>query len=148
MRGQRRSCDSGETLLEVVLSVLFVGLVVTTLVGGLGTAVTLGGSHRELTTADVELKSAVETLKGRTYVATGSTSARTAYQASFVAGAPTGFARTVTSVQCIPATAGSSFNVNGAGSCTPDTGLQLITVTLSNTGGSVFETTTFIKRRP
>jgi hypothetical protein len=114
----------------------------------LGTAVTLGGSHRELTTADVELKSAVETLKGRTYVATGSASARTAYQGSFLGSAPTGFTRTVTSVQCIPASAGSSFDISGAGPCTPDTGLQLITVTLTNTDGSVFETTSFIKRRP
>lgn len=141
----KRSTDAGETLLEVVLAVLFIGLVVVTLVGGLGTAASLSESHRDVTSAEVELKAGAEALKAATYVP----AATTATYALAVSSAPTssGFKREVTAVKCI-ATTTSTFDLSSAGSCSSSSVLQSITVAVTSAADGVSESITIIKRKP
>ena len=57
------SIDRGMSLIEIVVSIVLLGLVVSALVAGLQTAAYASKSHRDLTTADTVLRSYAEAIK-------------------------------------------------------------------------------------
>lgn len=137
--------EAGETLVESMISVMFVGLVVTTLVLAIGSATSLSGSHRDLTRADLGLKSSIEAVNAANY-ASGTLSAST-YSAQLPSVSP--YVAAVQSVSCIQSQASTSYIAAAAPRCTDlnDVGLQLVTVQVKTTSGEVAETTTIMKRK-
>jgi type II secretory pathway pseudopilin PulG len=59
----RHRSEAGETLIEVILTIVLVGITVGALIAGLGTAAGASKQHRDLTTADGVLRSFAEATK-------------------------------------------------------------------------------------
>jgi type II secretory pathway pseudopilin PulG len=55
--------EAGETLVEVVLTIVIIGLAVTALLAGLGTAASASRQHRDVATADTVMRSYAEATK-------------------------------------------------------------------------------------
>ena len=53
----------GETLVEVVITVVIIGITVTALISGLATAATSGAAHRESVSADAVMRNLAESAK-------------------------------------------------------------------------------------
>jgi type II secretory pathway pseudopilin PulG len=58
-----RRSDQGETLVEVLLAVVVIGLTVVALLGGLVTSITASAEHQSISSIDALLKSYAETAK-------------------------------------------------------------------------------------
>lgn len=143
--------DAGETLVESIISVMFVGLVVTALILAIGTATSLSGSHRDLTSADLGLKTASEAIKTATYSIGAS---KSAYNGVLpILASP--YVASVTSIQCVQSQpVSTTYAVGPQPACTPnipspqtnDVGLQLVNIEVRTTSGHVVEKTTVMKR--
>jgi type II secretory pathway pseudopilin PulG len=59
----RHRNEVGETLVEIVLTIVIIGLAVAALLAGLGTAASASKSHRDLATADVVMRDYAEATK-------------------------------------------------------------------------------------
>jgi len=59
----RRTNDNGETLLEIVLTIIIIGITVTALISGLATASTAGNAHRANVSSDAVMRSYAEAAK-------------------------------------------------------------------------------------
>jgi type II secretory pathway pseudopilin PulG len=55
--------DRGETLIEIVMTVLIIGIAVTALVSGLATSASAGGAHRVDVVSDVAVRNLAESAK-------------------------------------------------------------------------------------
>src|SRR5262245_7635352 len=67
----RKRRDAGETLIEVLITMIILGGAIAALVGGISTTVLLSSRHRDLATANALLRSYAEAIKEN---------ARTGYQ--------------------------------------------------------------------
>ena len=83
---RRRLRDRGELLVEIVLTVMVIGVAVTALVSALATSAAAGASHRESVRADTVMRNYAEATKG----AAGSCVAGGTYTVNFQP--PSGFA--------------------------------------------------------
>jgi type II secretory pathway pseudopilin PulG len=59
----RHRDEAGETLIEIVLTIVLIGLAVTALLAGLGTAASASKQHRDLATSDTVMRSYAEATK-------------------------------------------------------------------------------------
>ena len=59
--------EAGETLVEILVAIVILGVGVATLVGGLGSAIFSSSLHRNQSEIDAVLVSAAETVKGEAY---------------------------------------------------------------------------------
>jgi type II secretory pathway pseudopilin PulG len=60
-RGQRgRQSEAGDTLIEVLIALVVIGLTATALLGGFSTSITASADHKSLATIDTVLKSFIE----------------------------------------------------------------------------------------
>lgn len=134
--------EEGETLIEVVISVMLLGIAVTMIILSVSTSADLSIGHRTLTQTDVALKRAAEAVKAQTYVA----SATPTYSLAGLTW-PSGITVTVTKVVCLSGTSGSRDAAAAtAGLCTA-TGTDLQLVTIQAKGSDTDETTTVVKRK-
>jgi Tfp pilus assembly protein PilV len=60
--------DGGETLIEVVISIAIMGIAFVALMGGMLTAVSMSGLHRQQADVQLQLVSALEQVKAALYV--------------------------------------------------------------------------------
>lgn len=67
-RTLRLRSESGDTLVEVLLTVVIVGIAFVALLAGLGTSVRLSGVHRGQANADIAIVSAADAVKTQPYV--------------------------------------------------------------------------------
>lgn len=145
--------DRGETLIETLIALMFVGLAVSALLGVVITGSTLSSNHRDLTSADVAVKRAAESVKDLAYVpgACGSTPTPLCASSGYGnVGMPGGYSLSVTAVQCPPVTAGpSSYDASALPACTTvnDDGLQLVTLVVTSPSSEVQERTQIMKRK-
>lgn len=130
--------DAGETLIEIVISVLLISIAVTALVSATTSAANLSLGHRRVTDTDVALKKAAEAVKAATYKAGPAP--------TYTVPAPSvpGISVKVTSISCLSGTTGS-VATGTAKPCTSDT-TELQLVVLTATGTDTSETTTILKR--
>jgi type II secretory pathway pseudopilin PulG len=131
------------TLVEVVVSISLLGVVIVTILGGLGTAVTSSAQHRHLATADTLLRSAAEIVSApaTAYVACAST---TSYGASLPTDPNGTVVLTITKVE--------QWNGNPSSpafstACSTDSGIQLITYQARSNDNKHTDTVQAIKRR-
>lgn len=158
----RREENSGFTLIEVVVSMLVLGLGVTAILGALAVGVSGSSLHRNQSDIDSALSSAAETVKTATYLSCGALTAiappNPPYNATPASGPYSGWP----SYSTAPATSttgyfvvtvqywnGSSFySVPFSGPCPPAiAGFddEAVTVDATSAGGQVHQIVTVVK---
>ena len=139
--------ERGETLIELMATVLLMGVSIVALVAALLGVMRTSVENRRATRAGNEAVNVVETLRSVDYVpcATAST------YASSVPAAPRGYTTSITRVRRLQSdTASTPVWVPAAGGCNVanDTGAQEITIRVQATDGSnVSRSLTLVKRR-
>jgi prepilin-type N-terminal cleavage/methylation domain-containing protein len=136
---RRHDRESGVTLIELVVTVVIMGIAFVVIVGGMGTAILGADVQRQRAGADLAIRTAAETV---------------AYQecaASYSPPASAGFSVTVTRVTYWDAVTNSF--VASLPTCAEnpptDGGLQLVDLAVtSTTGRQTSETLQVVKRRP
>jgi type II secretory pathway pseudopilin PulG len=140
----REAADRGETLIELLVTIVIMGLAVTAILGALVTSVTLSGTHRRQTVAGSYLRAqaeAVESAVAASPTAYTSCAATSAYSSFYSAAAP--YTASVTAVAYWNPTT-STF----AGTCGTDSGVQSVTLRVASSDNKIVETMVIIIRRP
>jgi Tfp pilus assembly protein PilV len=139
---RRADADRGETLLELIMAIMILGVSVVAIGSGIALSITISAVHRNQATAQDSLRNYAETLQSSYVACTANSTPK--YTASLVA--PPAFAAPIVVVDYwIPATA--MFTTNQACPAGGDTGLQQVTLTLASTSGKVSESLTVDLRR-
>jgi type II secretory pathway pseudopilin PulG len=145
--GCRPSGESGDTLIELLFTIVIISLAVVALLGGLTTAIAASGEHQSLAREDALLRSYAETAKAEIQFESSSPTQFTecAQPSDYpitLSNIPSGFAVSISSIAYWN---GSTFDYPSCGA-DDRTGVQL--VTLSATGPRVKQTLNFVVRNP
>jgi type II secretory pathway pseudopilin PulG len=134
---QRRD-EAGVTLVEVLVTVIVLGVALLIFVGGIGTSVFASDQHRKEATTETVLRTYAEAVKAAAYDGTCGTSLSSATGGT----APTGFVKATPVVK--------AWNGTVFVACpTADTkGLQLVTLGVSSVDNRVAERIDVVKRQP
>jgi len=129
--------ESGDTLIEILISVVIIALAASALLGALLTSITASESHRSLSVDDTVLKSFAELAKEQIEVQSSLSYApcATSYTLSPAPPVPSGYTVSVTSIKL--------FGCPGK-----DLGYQLLTATATNTTDKVSQQLSFVVRNP
>jgi type II secretory pathway pseudopilin PulG len=134
--------DRGETLLELLVAVVLMGIALVAVVGGLATSILVSDVHRKQATAGASVRDYAEALAkvvaGGGYIPCAAPAAYTSTPGFDV---PTGFSKTTTAVRYWT---GSAW----AGSCGTDSGLQQLSIQVASNDGRATERLVIVLRRP
>jgi len=139
MRRLRTASDAGESLVELLVAIVIMGITVVTVVGGLATSVMVSGMSRQQGEAAAHLKSFVANVDGIATAGYQNCATSTTYTPTYTLGG--GFSAEIVDV----------FYWTGSGwadACGTDTGVQRLTLRVWHTGYAVEERTDLIIRRP
>ncbi|MEV4314363.1 type II secretion system protein [Actinocrispum sp. NPDC049592] len=138
-----RSDESGETLLELVIAVVIMGIALVAIIGGLTTSVLVSDVHRKQSTAGAYARDYSEAIE-RAVASGGYVACASAASYSSPAGftVPAGFSKSVV--------AGSLryWNSGWQTSCGTDTGVQQLTVRVASDDGRAAESVVVVLRKP
>ncbi|MGI5246193.1 type IV pilus modification PilV family protein [Dactylosporangium sp. CA-139066] len=134
MRGEPN--DRGETLIELLVTVIIMGVAMVALVGGIATSIRMSDIHRKQAQAGAYLRAFGEAIAGATYVECAGTSTYAAYSTGDATYTPT-----ITTVRYWD---GSTFGTV----CAPDTGIQKVSLKVSTSDNKAIETLDVIIRKP
>ena len=126
----------GFSLVETLLAVAILGIGVLTVVGGMMTSIRVGDLDRRQAEGQTALRAYAEAVAGDSYAACASSYPAAGFTA------PAGWAPTMTVTYW-----SSSTNTFGS-SCGTDSGLQRVTLTVSDAGGRATESLRLGKRAP
>ena len=130
-----RTDDRGETLLELLVAVVVMGIAVVAIVGGLATSILVSDYHRKQSTAGEYVRDYAEVAESLPY----KPCALPADYAGFTA--PSGFTATPTAIRYWNAGAWS-------GTCaSPDSGLQQLAIQVASADGRATERVTVVLRK-
>lgn len=140
----RWSDDRGESLIEILVAVLLLGLTVTAIMGGLLASVKLSDVHRKQATSGADARSYAEVVDqyvaGNHYVECAVTSTYAPATVGFAP--PSGYTAGVVSVEYWNATS-RTFTTNCSSS-----GLERVTVQVQSPDGRATEKAVVIVRKP
>ena len=131
--------ECGESLLELLISVVIMGITVVAVVGALVVATRTSDLHRKEATAGTSARDYAEAVARTTYGNCATASAFSPATVGFPV--PAGYAASVVSVKYWN---GSLF----AAGCGTDNGLQQVVVQLASTDGRATERATVVVRTP
>ncbi|MFF0215337.1 type IV pilus modification PilV family protein [Streptomyces vinaceus] len=133
-RSQRRRGEEGETLIEVLVAVVLMGVAFVTIFGGIGTAIISSARQQKVTGADSVVRSAAEKVISAPYVSCAGGYA--------IPAPPAGYTVTVEVEYW------DGVGAFGRPCPTADTGVQKVTLTVHSTGPHPVRDTTLevIKR--
>ncbi|MGH3862070.1 type IV pilus modification PilV family protein [Actinokineospora sp.] len=137
-----RADDRGETLLELLIAVVILGIGAVAIGAGLTTSVLASDVHRKQSTAGTMVRDFGEAI--RTSVANGgyvACAAPGAYASPAGFAVPTGYTSAVTATKYWDGTAWQA-------SCGTDTGLQQLTLQVAGNDGRATERTIIVIRKP
>jgi len=150
---RRHRPDRGDTLIEVLLALVVIGLSVVAILGGLAASIGGSATHKGLSTIDAMLRSYAEDLTDQVeleaspiYAACPSWTASSYNGTAVNYTAPAGYTVGISSVQYFDSAASQTSSTPWDGVCTNPTGLQL--VTLSATGPNNTAQTLEVGLRP
>jgi hypothetical protein len=136
--------DRGETLIELLTTVILMGIAVVAIVGGIGTSILMSDIHRKQATAGTNVRNYAEAIQSMLpsggYVACATTGA---YASPSGFSVPSGYTKSVV--------AGSMKYWNGSSwqtTCATDQGLQQLTVQVASVDGRASERVVVILRKP
>jgi type II secretory pathway pseudopilin PulG len=129
----------GETLIELVISIVILGITVTAIFSGISLSIETSDIHRKETNASIYLRDYAETIENA--VAGGGYATGTGSYAAYVP-SDSHYTASIASVQCGP---GTSWTSCSAGT---DVGLQRLTLRVASTDGRAKEQLTIIVRKP
>ena len=135
--------DRGETLIELMVTVLIMSTAVVALVGGVALSIRVSDVHRKQATAGTAVRAFAEALETRVATTpTGYWDATCATPANYAGAytAPAGYTATMTAVKFW---SGSAF----VASC-PDKGVQLVSLRVASDDGRASETLDVVLRKP
>lgn len=155
-----RSDDGGETLVELIVAVVILGITAVSIVGGIGVSILMSDIHHKQATAGAAVRDFAE--KVESFIAAGgyvncaTTAAYSASQVGYVA--PAGYTPAVTSVtywedatttpaQATPAFYGPSCPTKTNG-VPGDSGLQKVALKVSSADGRDSESLAIVLRKP
>ena len=143
-RVQRLRGESGDTLVEVLMAVVIMGIAFVGLLAGLGTAIRLSATHRGQSSADVVLVSAAESVKSQTYVpCPGLTTS--SYNPTLGVTLPSGWSSSNVAITSVKGWNGSAFATCPA----TDAKLELITIRATSPDNQAsVEQVDVVKRNP
>jgi Tfp pilus assembly protein PilV len=134
--------DAGETLVELLVTVVIMSIAVVALVAGLGTAAITSDMSARNGTAQAVLRSGAEAVKAQPYVGCATT-----YTVPAASDQP-GFTAEVTNVAyAVIGAASGGGSVGFVPTCSVDAGAQRVAVRVSSTDGRVQRTVQIVKRR-
>jgi type II secretory pathway pseudopilin PulG len=140
----RWSADRGETLIELLVAILIMGIAVVAVVGGLLASVKFSDVHRKQATGGADARSYAEAVgryvAGDQYVECAAPSAYAPATVGFAA--PSGFTAAVASVEYWNAGTRTF-----TGTCS-SSGLQRVTVQVASTDGRAAEKAIVVVRKP
>jgi Tfp pilus assembly protein PilE len=132
--------DRGETLLEVLIAVVIIGIAMVAIIGGLVTSVVMSDIHRKQATAGSAVRDYAETIEN--YVAAGN------YIACQSAANYTGAVGFIKPCYTPSVTAVSYWNGSGwVSACGTDVGLQQLTVQVASSDGRASERLVIVVRK-
>lgn len=135
--------DRGETLVELLITVVILGIAAVAIVGGLMTSIQMSDIHRKQASAGASARDFAETVDryvGSTgYVACATPSSYAPAAVGF--GAPAGYTASVASVRYWTGTGWTT-------TCTTDLGLQQVTVQVQSSDARATETSVVVVRKP
>lgn len=136
--------DRGETMLELLIAVVIMGVAVVAIIGGLFASLLMSDIHRKQATAGTAVRDYGEAIAssvaGGGYVGCASASS---YGSPAGFSVPAGYSKTV-----VP---GSVKYWNGTGwqaTCATDTGLQQLTIQVASNDGRAAEQLVVVVRKP
>lgn len=147
------SGDRGETLIEVLLALMIIGIAAVALLTGLSTGIFSSALHREQTVAGTVLESVGETLNNNAYNPYVNCATTTSYnpEGGFTSEVPAGgWTVTINQIEWWDGNT-NGFVLPGSQPC-PDTNsdgflhLQLIGVTVTSPDGQTTQSRSFFKR--
>lgn len=139
--GRRPSGDAGETLIELLISLMILGITVAAIIAGLGTGIVTTTIHRKNTVAGDFLRDYAEKVKGTGYVECATA---TAYSATALGmSVPAGYTVTASAPK---------FWDDGpmafTSACAPDPGLQQVVLGVTSADGQAGESLAVVIRKP
>jgi type II secretory pathway pseudopilin PulG len=145
-----REDEAGDTLVELLVTIVILGIAVVGIIGALGNATLSSDLQRRSADGDTVLRSFAAYVLSKPYVPCNpSPPTLTSYSSGFVVAAPVaGYAPSVTAVEYwngnVPLDASSSFS----GSCasTGDKGLQVVRLSVTTPGGRGSQSISVYKR--
>jgi type II secretory pathway pseudopilin PulG len=152
-----RSSEAGETLVEMLIAIVVIGIAVTAILGALLTSITASTQHRGLAVEDTLLRSYAEQAKQQIELQTPTSSAlyQPSCQASYTVNwpppgftVPAGYDVKISNIKYWWSTsAGVAGEFVDSATCQSDTGRQLITLTASGPSG-LTQQLSFVVRNP
>jgi type II secretory pathway pseudopilin PulG len=142
------SADGGESLLELLIAIVILGIAVVAVVGSLVTGVLVSDVHRKQTTAGATLRNYAESVESSVAAATSaytSCAAPAAYATPSGFTAPAGYTASVTAVRYWNGVPTLSFSTSCA---SPDSGVQKVSLRVSSNDGRATETLDIVIRKP
>lgn len=140
MRWNRARADAGETLTELLLTVVILGIATAGITFALGTTVKAAGMHRQQALAQNTLRAWAEQIGAGTYAAC-------ATAGSFAAPSPAPAAGLTAAVTAVQYWTGTAF----AAACGTDTGIQRVTLRITAVNGlspAITESLAVVVRKP
>lgn len=135
--------ERGETLVELLITIVIMGITVVAVVGALMTSIQMSDIHRKQATAGAAARDYAETVDryvGSTgYVACATPSAYSPSTVGF--SAPSGYTASVSSVLYWTGAAWTA-------ACSPDLGLQQVTLAVQSSDARATETSVLVVRKP
>jgi len=136
--------DRGETLVELMVTVMILGTAVVALVGGLALAVAVSDIHRKQATAGAAVREFAEVLEREVAKSPtayhDSTCAVPADYAGLYTSVPAGYIAEITDVRF--------WSASGIAENCPDIGVQVVSLRVSSADGRAVETLDVVLRKP
>lgn len=146
---ERFKDERGETLSELLMTILIMGIAFVSILAGLGTAIALSGVHRGQANADVVIVSAADAVKSQTqnaYVACN-LATTSSYSPTTGVTLPSGWTAANLTITSVKGWNGTAFATCTSGST--DNKIELVTVQAVTPGTpSTTESVDVLKRNP